>query len=133
MKGHAAHNEAACDLLHAVGEFPDWVITTAFYSAMHCVYEKLFPLKEGTATYPSFENYYSQKFARRAVGDKPNKHDATVDLVRVHLPAVASNYRLLKDACFNARYRNYAVKAYEAAIARDQLHSIKAGLATKRR
>ncbi|HMN04593.1 MAG TPA: hypothetical protein PKD45_02610 [Flavobacteriales bacterium] len=100
---------------------------------MHYVYEELFPLKEGTTTYASFENYYSQKFARRAVGDKPNKHDATVDLVREHLPAVASHYRLLKDQCFNARYRNYAVKGHEAAMARNQLQSIKTWLTAKKK
>ncbi len=131
MKDHAAHNEAACDLLHKADDFPDWVITTAFYAAMHGVYEQLFPLKEADITYPTFEAYYSRKFARMPAGDKPNKHDATVDLVRVHLPAVASNYRLLKDSCFNARYRNYVVKPYEATIARNQLHTIKARLKAK--
>jgi len=38
---------------------------------------------------------------------------------------------LLKDPCHNARNRNYAVKPYEAAVARNQLESIKAGLAKK--
>ena len=54
-----------------------------------------------------------------------------MDLVKAHLPAVASNYRLLKDGCHNARYRNYAVKPYEAAVARDQLQNIKARLSKK--
>lgn len=131
MKGHGAHNEAACDLLHKAGGFPDWVVTTAFYAAMHGIYENLFPLKEAGSTYPTFDAYYGQKFARRAPGDKPNKHDATVDLVRTHLPAIASNYRLLKDSCFNARYRNYAVKPFEAAMARTQLQAIKGKLKAK--
>jgi len=131
VKGHAAHNEAACDLLHSSGAFPDWVITTAFYSAMHLVYERLFPLETEDATYADFEGYYAQKYARKAAPDKPTKHDATVDLVKTHLPAVASNYRLLKDACHNARYRNYAVKPYEAAVARNQLQNIKERLSKK--
>ena len=133
MKGHAAHNEAASDVLHSSGAFPDWVITTAFYSAMHLVYERLFPIQADGTTYPNFEAYYAQKYARKAAPDKPTKHDATVDLVKAHLPAVASNYRLLKDSCHNARYRNYKVKPYEAATARNQLHSIKAGLAAKKK
>ena len=53
------------------------------------------------------------------------------DGVKSHLPAVASYYRLLKDPCHNARYQNYAVKPYEAAVARNQLESIKAGSAKK--
>jgi hypothetical protein len=131
VKGHAAHNEAACDLLNTAGAFPDWVMTTAFYAAMHLVYERLFPLETQDATYANFEGYYAQKYARKAAPDKPTKHDATVDLVKAHLPAVASNYRLLKDACHNARYRNYAVKPYQAAVARDQLQNIKARLSKK--
>ncbi len=131
MKGHAAHNEAACDLLHSSGAFPDWVITTAFYSAMHLVYERLFPLEAPGVTYANFEAFYAQSYGRKAPVDKPTKHDATVDLVRTHLPAVASNYRLMKDACHNARYRNYAVKPHEAAVARNQLQHIKAQLVKK--
>ena len=131
MTGHAAHNEAACHLLNTSGAFPDWVITTAFYSAMHLVYERLFPLETEGTTYVNFEAYYAQKYARKAGPDKPTKHDATVDLVKAHLPAFASNYRLLKDACHNARYRNYAVKPYEASVARNQMQNIKARLTAK--
>ena len=131
MKGHAAHNEAACDLLHKSADFPDWVITTAFYAAMHGIYERLFPLKVGSTTYASFDIYFGQRFPRGPGQGRGTKHEATVDLVRQHLPHVASNYRLLKDACFNARYRNYVVKPQEAAIARQQLQLIKSGLIKK--
>ena len=129
MTGHAAHNEAACDLLNTSGAFPDWVITTAFYAALHLVYEKLFPLTEKGATFNSFDQYYASGYARKGPADKLSKHEATVDLVKSHLPAIASYYRLLKDSCHNARYRNYVVKPYEAAVARNQLQSIEAGLA----
>jgi len=129
MKGHGAHNEAACDALHAAKDFPDWVITTAFYAAMHYVYENVFPLEEGDATHASFEAWYSATHGTTAPGHRPTKHEATVDLVKKELPAVASHYRMLKDACHNARYRNYKVKPHEAAIARQQLASIKAKVA----
>ena len=131
MKGHAAHNEAACDLLHAASEFPDWVVTTAFYAAMHAVYERLFPLKTEGASHATFDAWFSQHFSRRTGHDRPTKHEATVDLVKKHLPSVASNYRLLKDSCFNARYRNYKVRPEEATIARHQLQQIKSALLRK--
>ena len=69
---------------------------------MHLVYERMFPLATEGATYANCEAYYAQLYPRRAAPDKPTKHDATVDLVKAHVPAVASNYRLLKDACHNA-------------------------------
>lgn len=131
MKGHAAHNEAACDLLHKASGFPDWVVTTAFYSAMHAVYERLFPLKTGEATYATFDAYFSQHYSRRSPNDRPTKHEATVDLVKRYLPSVAANYRLLKDSCFNARYRNYKIRPEEASIARHQLQQIKSELFRK--
>ena len=131
MKGHAAHNEAACDLLHKSAEFPDWVVTTAFYAAMHAIYEQLFPLKTGSTSHASFDIWFGQLHSHRAGHGRPTKHEATVDLVRQHLPHVASNYRLLKDACFNARYRNYKIKPEEATVARHQLQLIKSGLAKK--
>lgn len=131
MKGHAAHNEAACDLLHKSADFPDWVVTTAFYASMHGIYERLFPLKTGGTTYASFDTYFGQRYSRGPSRGRYTKHEATVDLVRQHLPHVASHYRLLKDSCFNARYRNYKVKPQDAAIARQQLQQIKSGLAKK--
>lgn len=131
MKGHAAHNEAACDALHKSGNFPDWVVTTAFYSALHLVYERLFPLKAEGTNYADFDTYFSKVHARKPAADRPTKHEATVDLVMRYLPRVASHYRLLKDACHNARYRSYQVPPHLATTARDQLQTIKAQLAAK--
>ena len=126
MKGHGAHNEAACDALHKLKDFPDWVVTTAFYAAMHHVYEHVFPLEEGDTTHTSFETWYRATYGTMPPGHRPSKHEATVDLVKTRVAPVASHYRLLKDACHNARYRNYKVKPHEAALARQQLASIKA-------
>lgn len=132
MKGHATHNENACNLLHDHGGFPDWVVTTAFYSALHLVYERLFPLKVDGTSYADFDTYYSKLHARRPAADKPTKHEATVDLVKVYYPRAASYYRLLKDSCHNARYRNYQIPAYMATTAREQLQTIKGALTAKK-
>ncbi len=41
---YAQHNEKACKYLDKKPEFTDWVITTAFYSALHFVRYKIFPI-----------------------------------------------------------------------------------------
>ena len=40
---HAKHNEEACRELLRTGKFNDWVITTAYYSAIYYVTYELFP------------------------------------------------------------------------------------------
>ncbi len=55
---HAEHNEALCRHLIAQGGFNDWVITTAFYGAMHFVYHQCFPLQIGNNTYGDFNEFY---------------------------------------------------------------------------
>lgn len=59
MKGkHAAHNEKACDYLLKSRLFNDWVITTAFYSALHYVQDEIFPLTEDRKTYNNFNIFF---------------------------------------------------------------------------
>lgn len=42
---HATHNEEVCSHLDDNTKYSDWIITTAFYSAMHFMKHKIFPLK----------------------------------------------------------------------------------------
>ncbi|MEJ7683795.1 MAG: hypothetical protein WKG06_39235 [Segetibacter sp.] len=42
---HAIHNENVCSYLELKKEYADWIITTAFYSALQFVSYKIFPLK----------------------------------------------------------------------------------------
>ncbi|HCA42575.1 MAG TPA: hypothetical protein DEP28_04900, partial [Bacteroidetes bacterium] len=55
---HAEHNEKACQLLFKTNEFNDWVVTTAFYSSLHSVSFKLFPLTNDENKYESLSTYY---------------------------------------------------------------------------
>ena len=48
---HAKHNEDACHYLNQSGKYNDWVITTAFYSAMHYVQYELFSMEVGDKAY----------------------------------------------------------------------------------
>ncbi len=56
-KKHAKYNELLCEVLAEDGRWDDWVVTTAFYSAMHFVEFKLFPMREAGTSYPAFEQY----------------------------------------------------------------------------
>jgi hypothetical protein len=86
-KEHAKHNEELCDFLISVGKYNDWVITTAFYSAIHYVQSKIFPLRVGTVTYFNLNHYFSiNKFNHRG------RHGAMIDLTWQYLPAVAGEY-----------------------------------------
>jgi hypothetical protein len=54
---HALHNETVCNYLFADARFSDWVITAAFYSALHFVHHELFPGTFDGLRHNSFEAY----------------------------------------------------------------------------
>ena len=120
-KQHAEHNEKACLLLEKNGNFDDWVITTAFYSALHYVQYELFPLVRGAKTFPDFENYY----ASISFQNRKSKHKETIDLVQLEIQAVGSMYRWLHDASRTARYKNYFVSKEKSERAVSNLQKIK--------
>lgn len=112
---HARHNERVCNYLSKKPDFTDWVITTAFYSALHFAEHKIFPFN----TYTSFDNYY------RANSANTNKHKALVDLVEKKLPDIARYYNYLRDLSWTARYQNYKYERKECLIAQNHLKQIK--------
>lgn len=118
-KDHAIHNESVCDMLLADNQYYDWVVTTAFYSALHFVRHELFPLIENGQTYPNFDIYCLRN------GNKVSKHTITKSLVQKYLPTVAPYYTWLMDACWTARYKNYKTIQQEAARARQFLSILK--------
>lgn len=104
---HAKHNEKACKHLKDNGQFNDWVITMAFYSAIHFIEHELFPNqyedpRNGEIrNFQNFESYYSRT-------DKTaNKHKIRQNLVEDYIPEIADDYQTLKENCWNARYVNY--------------------------
>lgn len=119
-KSQAEHNEKACALLLQDGNFNDWVVTTAFYSALHYVGHQLFPIKIAAVTYNTFNEYYDQ------VGQSLNisKHRAKCNLVTSNLTC-GSEYRWLMDECMNARYVDYEVDNDTAKMANTCLKRIK--------
>jgi hypothetical protein len=120
---HALHNEKACDLLFSVsdGQFNDWVVTTAFYAALHFALYDLFPLEHNGIHYATFSDYHI------ALPLKITKHAAIRELVSDRSP-YAMQYRWLYGICMNARYINYKIPDRKAIQARQFLGFIKSGI-----
>lgn len=122
---HAQHNEKACKYLRIKPDYLDWVITTAFYSALHYVRYKMLPQTvrrvNGTLIEISdFETYYSlNKKAHQG------KHGFMVEQVTILFPEIASEYAQLRDLCETARYQNYKYDRKISNLAFDRLQSIK--------
>lgn len=117
-----AHNEAACDYLNRGGKWPDWVITTAFYSASKYIQGSLFPLSENGATHQSFSEYLKAVHG----GQRCDKHEMPGTLTYQHLPGAYDSYRFLKDQAKTARYKNHHVHPDIVAKARQHPGTIKA-------
>ena len=125
-KEHAEHNEKACDFLYKDGNFNDWVVTTAFYSAIHFVRHKIFPITKYNSqlghdvTYQSLDQYV-------------NHHDSASDnklkelriLVEENISQIKGRYRWLSNLCHTSRYHNYKVSLKKAKLAREHLKEIK--------
>jgi hypothetical protein len=124
-KQQATHNEKLCDHLIAHGqsnngEFADWVITTAFYSAIHLVDHQIFPLQiDVQPQYANLAQYMTRLNINRA------KHEVRRDLVSRYIPKAYGAFSWLMDECHNARYNNYQVPPEYVQRARGCLDSIK--------
>ena len=125
---HAFHNEAVCNYLDKRPEFADWVITTAFYSALHFTQYKLFPIKliheTGKYTFVNLESYYqyNRSFKRQY---SFSKHKLLAELIKEHLPQIAPDYIYLKDISWTARYVNYKYSSDISNKAKECLKKIK--------
>ena len=119
-RAHSAHNEQLCDLLWANGNFNDWVVTTAFYSAIHLVDHQIFPLT--ISVEPVFANF-KQYLNRKSPLEPP--HRVRRDLVEKYLPSCIEPFDWLLNACHGARYNSYEVSKPIAEQARKKLDAIK--------
>lgn len=123
---HALHNEEACDFISTDDRFNDWVVTTAFYSAVHFVNHKMFPGEipvNGSSTYcTEFADYYELVPQRL----RQNIHRETINLVWQAIHNIGAEYERLFDLCHDARYKNYKVSKKHADLAKKLLCDIKA-------
>lgn len=121
---HAEHNEAACDFIQQSGQYNDWVVTTAFYAALHYAQDSLFPREERGNTYRNFSQWYKERNRSKAI----SKHYATLQLVKEHDRTAGIYYRYLFDMCWTSRYRTFKISASKAEAARDYLRFLKRAL-----
>mgnify|MGYP005863525189 CR=1 FL=1 len=129
---HASHNLKAHNYIKKSSEFPDWEITTAFYTALKFFEGSLFPEtylrpgKESENDYKQFSNYneYKQIYRRFCQG---TQHDTMKRFVQYNTTTeIWRNYTDLYDICHNSRYKNYQIDPLELDIARKSLEKIKA-------
>lgn len=116
---HGKHNHAVCNKLHVTTDIPcnDWIITTAFYSAIHFLDHLIFPCE-----------YKGQKFnnineAHKYL-NKQSKHQSRSHIVDLKLPSQSINYTYLMSQCWNARYVDYNINEAISNLAVKKLKDI---------
>ena len=108
---HGNHNEEVCDYLEVKKDkFADWIITTAFYSALQFVSYRIFPFEaprtEGKKTLINTIDEYCN-YKETITGNKPKKHALLADLVFEKCSDISPDYDWLLSMSMNARYTEY--------------------------
>jgi len=120
---HANHNFEVCSKLHTGKldmECNDWVVTTAFYSAIHFIDHVLFPLEAGNETYKSIREAHNNRS-----GIAASEHQTRSRLVNLYKQDLNKEYKYLLDACHLARYNNYIIHPQIANTCYNYLEKIK--------
>lgn len=98
---NAKHNESACEFLDTKKhEFCDWIVISAFYSALHYVSHKIFPFEESNST---------TTYTINNIGDyktylDESRHILLKNLVFDKCVGIGTSYSRLLDMSFGARY-----------------------------
>ncbi|NLW30304.1 MAG: hypothetical protein GXY77_02480 [Fibrobacter sp.] len=120
---HANHNKEACEHIGTVQKYPDWMITTAFYSALHFIDSKIFPTdiecNNKKIKCSSIDNYFA--ILKRRSADIPPKHVIRKQLACKQMNSdISSRFERLSNASSTARYSNYNAFTFKQA---QQFHS----------
>ncbi len=117
---HAKHNESVCNYLGRNSAFGDWVITSAFYSAMHYVRHLMIPATIDGHTYTDFDSLFlSQKKMMEG------RHGFMKDYVVRNFSEIGIYYCRLHDMSTTARYINYVFTREQSNMAKKYLGVIK--------
>ncbi len=117
-KTHGERNQKLSEELHNGKIYFDWVITTAFYSAIHYVEDVLLPCELNGIT---CTNIYEVKSAYKMAG----RHAARERLVWAKLSKIAPQYKWLDDQSRYSRYTTYKVTPAQGDKAKQFLKEIK--------
>lgn len=117
-KQHGERNKKLSSELFSEKLYFDWVITTAFYSAIHFVEDKILPC---VVLSKSCKNISEVKVAYRMNG----RHSSRERLVFDNLPLkIAAKYKWLDDKSRYSRYTTYKITPTEADKAQQYLADI---------
>jgi len=124
---HALHNEEVFNHLLTNKNFVDWIITTAFYSALHFVDSKLFPKKIIEKTVQISLNDMDSYAVSALNKYGSDKHIIRLKMVERELRPISSEFSWLFTNCNTARYRNYKFADNELTckLAEENLKAIK--------
>ncbi len=117
----AQRNEKLSVKLLNEGHYYDWVITTAFYSAIHYVEDVLLPCELNGRTCTNIRD------VKNALNQK-GRHAARERLVANKIPLDSFRYKWLDDQSRNSRYITYKVNKAFAEKALEHLSKIKQAL-----
>ncbi len=118
-KLHGERNKKLSSELFIGKVYYDWVITTAFYSAIHFVEDKILPCK---VTSEYCRNISEVKKAYRMNG----RHSSRERLVFDNLPLkIAVKYKWLDDKSRYSRYTTFKITPTEADKAQQYLKEIR--------
>jgi len=116
-KEHGERNQKLSNKLLDQNVYYDWVVTTAFYSAIHFVEDKILPV-----------NILGQNckniFDVRKVYKMNGRHEARERLVCTFLTQIAAQYKWLDDNSRNSRYTTYKITKTQAEKAKQYLNEI---------
>lgn len=117
---HGVHNKSLCDELYLQDpvRYNDWVVTTAFYSAIHFLDHALFPCNYDETVLININDAH-----RKIKGD--SKHQTRAILLGKLMPLHKADYDFLISESQNARYSNYMVNPAIASKAYTVLDKIK--------
>lgn len=106
-KAHAIHNNEAIRHMDKKPDFLDWVLTICFYTALHAIKHKSFPLELTVASGKKEIIHCFEDYCFKFYGNTRDAHSRLSDLVNSYHIEISGEYSQLKDLCWNARYYDY--------------------------
>jgi len=107
---HAIHNRELCLAIDKMEKYPDWVVTVAFYSVLHFVDYKIFPLQMKDNNDTAINNIMQYAdYQEKRNGIRKSNHKHRENLVRKNLPDISEYFNSLLRFSSSARYYNYQV------------------------
>ena len=122
---HANHNEKACEHVLRDQDLSDWVVTTAFYAALHFVSYKIFPfdIKASSGNAIKIENIDQYKNFHSS--QNLSRHHHLANLVAKYCPPIHPEYDWLLSLSMTARYDHYQTQKEVAEKAIRLMRTIK--------